>query len=98
MGYFTKTPNWERKGNKLYIPKFGSLLLKKKFAEISYENKILPQNPLPNMTYLGKFNGNQKLIFDDIVANKFNIECKMGKRALFLIWMQVKVRHFWLCQ
>jgi superfamily II DNA or RNA helicase len=85
MGYFTKTPNWERKGNKLYIPKFGSLLLKKKFAEISYENKILPQNPLPNMTYLGKFNGNQKLIFDDIVANKFNIDrMQNGKAGLIL--------------
>lgn len=85
MGYFTKTPNWESKGNKLYIPRFGSILLKNKFKDITYENRILPKNPLPNMIYLGKFNGNQEIIFNDIMTRKFNMErMQSGKAGLIL--------------
>jgi superfamily II DNA or RNA helicase len=84
MGYFKKTPNWNYSRNKLYIPRFGAFLLTSKF-NVTFTNQIIPQNPLPDLTYTGKFSGNQELIFNDIIANKFNVtRMQNGKSGLIL--------------
>lgn len=86
MGYFNHTSNWIYKKNKLYIPRFGSLFLEKKFKNVNYINTILPNNLLSNMTYTGKlFNTNQEIIFKAIMDNKFNKDnMEKGKAGLIL--------------
>lgn len=84
MGYFKKTTNWVLQGNKLYIPRFGAFLLTNKF-ECVFDNKIICQNPLVNLNYSGKFSGNQEIIYNDIMSNKFNqMRMQVGKSGLIL--------------
>lgn len=75
MGYFEHTMVWKHSHNKLYIPRFGALLLAKKFKNINFVNKITCNNPLPDMTYLGKLNpGNQEVIYNEIMTEKFSVK------------------------
>ncbi|MGL5935144.1 MAG: DEAD/DEAH box helicase [Cetobacterium sp.] len=85
LGYFVHTSLWYYRNNKLYLPRFGSQLLKKKFINIKFVNSILPNNTLPEVIYKGIFKGNQKLIFDEIILNHFNQEnMENGKAGLVL--------------
>lgn len=84
MGYFKKTTNWELDRNRLYIPRFGSLFLANKFNTI-YKNTIIKMNHIPNMTYTGTFNGNQEIIFNNIMLGKFSEKNMLdGKSGLIL--------------
>lgn len=87
MGYFKKTNNWSLSGNKLYIPRFGSFLMERKF-NCTFDNHIKLQNPLPDLVYTGSFNGNQELIFNDIMATKFNSENLVSGRAGLILNLQ----------
>jgi superfamily II DNA or RNA helicase len=85
MGYFVHTPLWSYKNKKLYIPRFGSFLLKNKFDNMQYINTITKRNPLPNLHYKGTFKGNQELVFKEIMTNWFNDEnVNNGKAGLTL--------------
>lgn len=85
MGYYKHTSVWKYKNHDLYIPRFGSLLLKNKFNDISFINEIVPKNPLTNISYKGIFKGNQEIIFDEIMENWFNEDkMKAGKAGLIL--------------
>ncbi len=84
LGYIEHTSVWTHKGNKLYIPRFGSCLLNNKFSNINFTNGITCNNPLPNMTYLGKLNeGNQEIVFDNII-NKFRANYDSGMAGAIL--------------
>lgn len=72
MGYFDITNVWYNKGNSLYISRFGAFLLRNKFDNITYNNTIKLQNPLPNLIYKGQFNGNQEIIFNYIISKIYN--------------------------
>ena len=74
VGYMKHTNNWVYIKNTLYIPRFGSLFLKNKFKNIKYINHITPSNPLNIDEYLGKFAGNQKVVFNHIMNNHFSAE------------------------
>jgi superfamily II DNA or RNA helicase len=81
MGFFDHTSAWKQQGDKLYIPRFGSLFLEKKFKNVNYVNKITCDNPLPDMIYTGSLNGgNQELIFNHIsnIFNKENVKSGRG--------------------
>lgn len=81
MGYMKHTSNWTFLRNKLYIPRFGSLFLKNKFTSIKYINHISPNNPIVIDEYLGKFAGNQEVVFNYIMSNNFSHESKIAGRA-----------------
>jgi superfamily II DNA or RNA helicase len=80
MGYFKKTPNWSQQGNKLFIPRFGSLLLEKKFDNIIYVNNIsfvnnditTANNHLQDMTCNVKLDVNQQTIFDHLINDRLS--------------------------
>lgn len=74
MGYDKITNNYEQKGTKLYIPRFGAFLLQNKFKNIEFKNNIKCDNYLPNIKYTGKFEGNQELVFNEIMTKIFNKE------------------------
>jgi superfamily II DNA or RNA helicase len=85
MGYFKHTSLWKLTKDKLYIPRFGSFLLKNKFKTVTYISSILPQNPLPNMRYDGTFKGNQEIIYNHIMTKFFNPESvNIGSSGLIL--------------
>jgi hypothetical protein len=81
MGYMKHTNNWTYIKNKLYIPRFGSLFLKNKFKNIKYVNHIIPSNPINIDEYLGKFAGNQEVVFNHIMNNQFSRENIFNGRA-----------------
>lgn len=73
MGHVKKTTLWYIEDFRMYIPRFGAILLRnKKFFEISLKNEISPDNRLGHISYVGKFEGNQKLVFDEIMKNYFS--------------------------
>lgn len=84
LGYFKRTTNWDLRGSRLFVPRFGSLLLENKFT-CKFVNKIQPLNPLPDLVYTGTFSGNQELIFNDIMVTKFNdASMRAGRSGLIL--------------
>lgn len=88
MGYFEHTSLWQHKGTKLYVPRFGSHFLDKKFKNVLFDNKITCDNPLPDMTYTGKLNaGNQEVVFAEIMS-KFSTENIEKGRAGLIINLQ----------
>ncbi len=85
MGYDKITKNYETRGSKLYIPRFGAFLLQNKFKNIEFKNNIKRNNPLPNIKYIGQFNGNQELVFNKIMSSIFDEHSvKNGKSGLIL--------------
>lgn len=87
MGYYKHTSNWKYKENKLYIPRFGSLFLPKKFKTISITSNIRPSNPL-YIKYTGIFKGNQELIFNEIMNKWFNEENMLAGKAGLILNLQ----------
>lgn len=81
MGYFVHTHNFENQGNRLYIPRFGSLFLKNKFKNITFVNEIVSTNPVPLMNWTGSFKSNQQLIFDHIMLNQFSPSSTLAGKA-----------------
>ena len=67
MGYDKITVNSYIQNNRLYLPRFGSFLLKNKFKNIKFNNFIRKLNPLPHLEFTGEFRGNQKVCFDEIM-------------------------------
>jgi hypothetical protein len=85
VGYMKHTANWTYIRNTLYIPRFGSLFLKNKFKNTKYINIIKPSNPIIIDEYLGKFAGNQEVVFNHIMNNNFSQEnLTSGKTGLIL--------------
>jgi superfamily II DNA or RNA helicase len=85
LGHFVHTHNWELKDRRLYIPRFGSLLLTNKFDNIIYKNTIKLENQLPYIQADVVPNDMQILIIDEIMSKYFtedNIE--MGRAGLIL--------------
>jgi hypothetical protein len=72
MGFWNKTNNFYHINDKLFIPRFGSFSLIKKFPNIKYINKIESKNYIPEIQWNGIFKGNQKIVFDYIIENNFS--------------------------
>lgn len=85
MGYMNHVSNWYYRNSKLYLPRFGAHLLTNKFSNIEYKSTILQNNPIPHINFTGTFNGNQELIFNEIMNNHFDeTSVKAGKAGLIL--------------
>lgn len=85
MGYYKHTSLWRQVNTRLYIPRFGSQLLKKKFPNTEYLNKITVKNELPDMVYDGTNKDNQAIIYNHIMNNQFSEnEILAGRSGLIL--------------
>jgi superfamily II DNA or RNA helicase len=85
MGYFKETLIYKDIKNKLFIPRFGSFILKNKFKNLEFKNSITPDNKLNHINYIGKFNGNQEIIFNEIINTTFSDKSvKKGNSGLIL--------------
>jgi superfamily II DNA or RNA helicase len=85
MGYYKYTSLWRQVGKRLYIPRFGSLLLRKKYPNIQYISSIVLGNPLSNMVYNETNKDNQTLIYEHIMQNQFSDTNRLaGQSGLIL--------------
>jgi superfamily II DNA or RNA helicase len=73
MGYEKITSCFNHDKNQLFLPRFGSFLLKNKFSNIIFSNEIKCNNPI-KMEYIGESPVFiQQLIINDLFKNWFDI-------------------------
>jgi superfamily II DNA or RNA helicase len=89
LGHFVHTHNWELKGKRLYIPRFGSLLLTNKFDDITYKNTIKSTNSLPHIQSNDMIlNDMQDLIINEIMSKYFTADNVEAGRAGLILNLQ----------
>ncbi len=88
MGYEKITTCYQHVGETLFIPRFGAQLLKNKFSNITFTNKIKKNNPI-EMKYMGESPTYiQQLIIDELFNKWFNEENLNAGRSGAIINLQ----------
>jgi superfamily II DNA or RNA helicase len=88
MGYEKKTTCYRHQNDALFIPRFGSQLLKNKFSNVAITNQIKKGNPI-KMDYTGEEpTFIQNLIMDELFGKWFNEENLAEGRAGAIINLQ----------
>ena len=88
MGYEKKTTCYRHEDEKLFIPRFGALLLKNKFSDVQFSNKIKRTNPV-EMKYAGEEpTCIQQLIIDELFNRWFDESSVTEGRAGAIINLQ----------
>lgn len=83
MGYLDITNCFYYVKDTLFIPRFGAHLLKNKF-NTKFINSIKSNNYIPIMKYSGKHNGNQEIVYNEIMNNYYNKSSKFKGLTLLL--------------